>query len=163
MKQKTNYEISKNNENENESTEIAIYNTELIGNLIKKYSKAKQINSKNLYLTKNDLKKIKNNITINEAKIKNNETIFIFEGNENEENRNNNKEKEEIKFEINYQDKIYSLNGFKNDIFSDCIKSFIEEKEVKDCFFIYKGEIIDNNKTLFELNIKNGDILKVGN
>ena len=89
--QKLNYEISK--DNENECTEIEIYNTELIDNLIKKYSKVKQIKSKNLYLTKKDLKKIKNNITISEAKIKNNEIIFIIEGNENEEKGNNNGEK----------------------------------------------------------------------
>ena len=164
MEQKINYEISKdNNENENEVTEIEIYNTELIANLIKKYCKKKQIKSKNLYLTKNDFKKLKYNITINEAKIKNNETLFIFEANENEENGNNSKEKEEIKFEINYQDKNYSLIGFKKDKFSECIKSFIEEKDGNDFLFICKGEILDKNKTLEELNILNGDIIEVGN
>ena len=127
-----------------------------------KYCKVKQIKSKNLYLTKNDLKRLKINLTINEAKIKNKEIIFIFEENENKENRNNTEEKEKIKFEINYQDKNYSINGFKNDKFLDCIKSFNEEKEGEDCLFIHKGEIIDKDKTLDELNIKNGDIIKVG-
>lgn len=161
LEQKINYEISK--DNENEATEIEIYNTELISTLIKKYCTAKLIKSKNLYLTKNDLKKIKNNISINEAKIKNNETIFIFEGNENKENGKNNDEKEEIKFEISYQDNNYSIIGFKNFKFSDCIKSFIKEKDGEDFIFIYKEEIIDKNKTLDELNIKNGDIIKVEN
>ena len=160
MEKKINYEISK--DNDNEITEIEIYNTDLISNLIKKYCKVKQIKSKNLYLTKNDLKRLKINLTLNEAKIKNKEIIFIFEENENKENRNNTEEKEKIKFEINYQDKNYSINGFKNDKFLDCIKSFNEEKEGEDCLFIHKGEIIDKDKTLDELNIKNGDIIKVG-
>ena len=160
MEKKINYEISK--DNDNEITEIEIYNTDLISNLIKKYCKVKQIKSKNLYLTKNDLKRLKINLTINEAKIKNKEIIFIFEENKNKENRNNTEEKEKIKFEINYQDKNYSINGFKNDKFLDCIKSFNEEKEGEDCLFIHKGEIIDKDKTLDELNIKNGDIIKVG-
>ena len=160
MEKKINYEISK--DNDNEITEIEIYNTDLISNLIKEYCKVKQIKSKNLYLTKNDLKRLKINLTLNEAKIKNKEIIFIFEENENKENRNNTEEKEKIKFEINYQDKNYSINGFKNDKFLDCIKSFNEEKEGEDCLFIHKGEIIDKDKTLDELNIKNGDIIKVG-
>ena len=160
MEKKINYEISK--DNDNEITEIEIYNTDLISNLIKEYCKVKQIKSKNLYLTKNDLKRLKINLTLNEAKIKNKEIIFIFEEKENKENRNNTEEKEKIKFEINYQDKNYSINGFKNDKFLDCIKSFNEEKEGEDCLFIHKGEIIDKDKTLDELNIKNGDIIKVG-
>lgn len=159
-------EISKENENENELTQIEIYNTQTIGNLIKKYCNNKKIKSNNnLYITKKDLKKIKNNLTINEAKIQNNETIYIFEDNNNKNNDKNNEndnENNEIIFNINYEGKNYSFSGFKDNTFLDCIKSFIEENEEKKFFFIFNENIIDKNKTLNELNIKNGNVIRVG-
>ena len=114
-----------------------------------------------MYLTKNDLKKINNKITINEAKIENNETVYIFEEKKDKDNYNDNKENGEIIFNINYQDKNYSINAFKNDIFLDCIKSFNEENEGNDFLFIYNDKIVDKNKSLDELNIQNGDTIKV--
>lgn len=86
MEKIINYEISKNNEKE--ETEIEIYNNELIENLIKKYYNIKKLESKNAFLTKKNLEKINNNLTINQAKIENNETIYIFEDDEKEENNN---------------------------------------------------------------------------
>ena len=86
MEKIINYEISKNNEKE--ETEIEIYNNELIENLIKKYYNIKKLESKNAFLTKKNLEKINNNLTINQAKIENNETIYIFEDDEKEENKN---------------------------------------------------------------------------
>ena len=58
-------------------------NSESIGNLISKYCNQK-MKSKNLYLMKKDLKKLRKNITINDAKIENNETILICEEKKNE-------------------------------------------------------------------------------
>lgn len=80
--QKIKSEISNNDESE--VTEMEIYNTQTIGNLIKQYCNKKEIKIDNLYLTKKDLKKINNNLTIIQAKIENNETVFIFNGSENE-------------------------------------------------------------------------------
>ena len=92
LEQIINYEISKNNENE--TTEIEIYNDELIENLLKKYCNIKKIKTKNVYLTKKNFQKIKNKLKINQAKIENNETIFFFEQEENEDNKNNQQDNE---------------------------------------------------------------------
>ena len=43
----------------------------------------------------------------------------------------------------------------------DCIKSFNEEYEGNDFLFIYNDKIVDKNKSLGELNIQNGDTVKV--
>ena len=156
-------------ENETESTEIEIYNTETIGNLIKTYCNNKKIKvSNNLYLEKKNLKKIKNNLTINEAKIENNETLYILEKNNSDKSDNNNSNDDneyndnEIFFNINYEGKNYSFSGFEDNTFINCIKSFIEEKGEKNFFFIFNGNIIDKNKTLNELKIKNEDVIRIG-
>lgn len=44
----------------------------------------------------------------------------------------------------------------------DCIQSFIDETKGKSFLFIYNDNILDKNKSLEELNIKNGDEVKVG-
>ena len=95
LEEKINYDIYKNNENE--GLEIEIYNTETIGNLLKKYCSKKKIKDNNLYLMKKDLKKLKNNLTLSQAGIVNNETIFLFQTNTN----NNNDKNDEINFNIN--------------------------------------------------------------
>jgi len=159
LEQKLMSENSKDNENENDITEIEIYNTDTIRDLIKKYCEIKKITSNNLYLTKKDSKKIKNNLTINQAKIENNETLYIVEGNENDTNID---EEKEIKFNINYQGKSYSISGFKNDLLLDCVESVIKDNVEKNLFFIYCDKIIDKNKSLEELNIKNGSVVKFG-
>lgn len=83
LKQMINTEISKNNENE--ETEIEIYNNETIENLIEKYCNSKKVKKDNLLLMNKDLKYLKKNITIRDAKINNNETVFIFEDNQNKD------------------------------------------------------------------------------
>lgn len=150
--------FSQQNENEKE-TDIEIYNTESIENLIKKFCIIKKISNKNLYITKKDLKKIKNDKTINQAKISNNETMFIFEKKEKEKNSDN----KEINFNINYLGENFTFKCSKDDIFSECIKSFIEKKgEKKNFLYIFNGNIIDKNKSLDNLEIKNGSVVRIG-
>lgn len=156
LEEKINNETYKNNEND--LVEIEVYDTETIGNLIKKYCDIKKIKDNNLYIMKKDLKKIENDLTLNQAKIINNETIFLFNKFANE----NDDKSDEINFIINYQNQKYSISGWKNDTFSECMQSFIEDKKGKSFLFIYKDNIIDKNKTIDELNIKNGDEIKVG-
>ena len=43
----------------------------------------------------------------------------------------------------------------------DCIKSFNEENEGNDFLFIYNDKTLDKNKSLNELNIQQGDTIKV--
>ena len=152
--------INKTNKNKNEDineTEIEINNTESIANLIKSFCKTKKIEKNNFYLTKKDSKKIYKNLTIKEAKIGDNETLFIFEGNEKDNEDNN-----QIKFYVNYLGKNYPCNGSKENIFSDCIKSFIEENGDNKFIFIFNEKIINKGKSLSELNIENGNVVKVG-
>ena len=157
LEQKLIYENTK--DNDNIATNIEIYNNETIENLIKKYCKLKKIKSNKLYITKKDFKKINKNLTINQAKIEKNETIYIFEN----ENKNNIYDEDgEIIFNINFHEKNYSLSGFKNDKFSDCAKSFIDEIGEKNILFISNEKVIDTNKSLKDLNIKNGDNVAVG-
>lgn len=144
-------------ENENEITEIEIYNTDKIRNLIKKYCDNKKLNPNNVFISKKDLKKIKSDLTINQAKIENNETIFIIEGNEYNSNID---EENEITFNINCQGKSYSLSGNKNDLFLDCIEPFIKDNIEQNYIFIVDNKIIDKNKSLEELNIKSGSVVK---
>jgi hypothetical protein len=156
--EKTKSEISK--ENEAESTEIEIYNTETVGNLIKKYCNNKKIKESNsLYLAKKDMKKINDNLTIYEAKIKNNETVYVYKENNNDSEDN---ERNEIFFNINYEGKNFSFSGFQENTFIDCIKSFIKENGDKNFFFILNGKIIDEKKSLNELNVKNEDVIRIG-
>ena len=152
--------INKANKNTNvdiSETEIEINNTESIANLIKSFCKTKKIEKNNFYLTKKDSKKIGNNLTIKEAKIGDNETLFIFEGNK-EDNENNN----QIKFYVNYLGENYPCSGSKESIFSDCIKSFIEENGDNKFIFIFNEKIINKNKSLNELKIENGNVVKIG-
>ena len=121
-------------------------------------------------MAKKDLKKIKNNLTINEAKIENNETLYILEKNNNDKSDNNNNDSSdnneyndnEIFFNIKKKKKNYSFSGFEDNTFINCIKSFIKEKGEKNFFFILNGNIIDKNKTLNELKIKNEDVIRIG-
>ena len=63
-----------------EETNLEIEKTEQIKNLIKLYCKIKGISyNDDLYLTKIDLNKIDENLTINESNITKNETLYIFE------------------------------------------------------------------------------------
>ena len=148
---------NKNEDLKDSETEIEINNRELISNLIKSYCKTKKIEKNNFYLTKKDSKKIGNNLTIKEAKIGDNETLFIFEGNK-EDNENNN----QIKFYVNYLGENYPCSGSKESIFSDCIKSFIEENGDNKFIFIFNEKIINKNKSLNELKIENGNVVKIG-
>ena len=91
LEQKIRTDISKNNENEDTEIEIGI--SETIENLIKKYCNIKQIQKANLCLMKKDLKNVNSNLTISQANIENNETIFIYEGNENKIDNKINEEK----------------------------------------------------------------------
>ena len=91
LEQKIKSDISKNNENEDTEIEIGI--PETIENLIKKYCNIKQIKKSNLCLMTKDLKNINSNLTINQANIENNETIFIYEENENKIDSKINEEK----------------------------------------------------------------------
>ena len=60
--------------------ETNLEKTEQIKNLIKLYCKIKGISyNDGLYLTKIDLNKIDENLTINESNITKNETLYIFE------------------------------------------------------------------------------------
>ena len=60
---------------------------------------------------------------------------------------------------MNYQGKNISLSGNKNDIFLDCVEPFIKDNIEKKFFFIIDNKIIDKNKSLEDLNIKNGSIV----
>ena len=128
----TNSENSKNVDDKNESlattVEINIYET--ITNLIKKYCEITKKQGQKLYLTKSDYKKLKNNLTIEESTIKNNDTLYIFKeklntDKEKEENKIINKD--EITFKLRYQNNKYTFSGKKTDLFVNCIKSCFEE------------------------------------
>ena len=108
-------------------------------------------------MTKKDHKKIGKNLTLKEAKISDNETLFIFEGNE-EDNEDNN----QIKFYVNYLGKNYPCSGSKDKKFSDCIKSFIEENGDNKFIFIFNEKIINKGKSLSDLKIENENVVKVG-
>ena len=153
--------INKTNNNEDmeeNETEIEINNKESIANLIKSYCKTKKIEKNNFYLTKKDSKKICKNLTLKEAKIGDNEILFIFEGNEEDNEEDNN----QIKFYVNYLGKNYPCSGSMENKFSDCIKSFIEENGDNKFFFIFNEKIINKGKSLSEINIENGNVVKVG-
>ena len=63
-----------------EETDLEIEKTEQIKNLIKLYCKKTGISyNDGLYITKIDLNKIDENLTINETNIMKNETLYIFE------------------------------------------------------------------------------------
>ena len=105
------------------------------------------------------MKKINNNLTIYEAKIKNNEKVYVLKENHNDSEDN---ERNEIFFNINYEGKNFSFSGFQENTFIDCIKPFIKENGDKNFFFILNGKIIDEKKSLNELNIKNEDVIRIG-
>ena len=152
--------LDKKNKNEDikeSGTEIEISDTESIADLIKRFCKTKKIEKNNFYLTKKDSKKIDNNLTLKEAKIDDNETLFIWEGNE-KDNQENNK----IKFYVNYLGKNYPCSGSNENIFSECINSFIEENNDNKFIFIFNEKIINKDKSLGELKIQNENVIKVG-
>jgi hypothetical protein len=161
----TNSENSKivddNNESLATTIEINIYET--INNLIKKYCEITKKEGQKLYLTKSDYKKLKNNLTIEESAIKNNDTLYIFkEKNNIDKDKEENKiiNKDEITFKLRYQNNKYTFNGKKTDLFVNCIKSFFEEFPNKTFTFILVESILQINKSLEELNIKNGSVIR---
>lgn len=156
LEQKLKYDDPK--DNDYEITDIEIPSDETIGNLIKKYCEIKKLESNNKYIMKKNFQILKNSLTISQAKLENNETIYIFE----DEEKDNHEEDKEIIFNINFKDKNYSLSGFKFNIFSDCAKDLIDEIGEKNILFISNERVIDTNKSLKDLNIKNGDNIVVG-
>ena len=77
----------------NDETQIEIDNKDYVKTIIKLYCESKEESESNeLYLTKKDLNKLDENLTVNEAKINDNETLYIFE-------------EDKIEFIINYNDK----------------------------------------------------------
>ena len=129
-------------------TEIEIDKTELIKDIIKLYCETKSLsNPEDFYLTKINLNHLDENITAKEAKILNNQTLYIFEG-------------KRIEFIINYQERDFEMKGFDNLKFEDCIKSFLDENGNDNFVFSLNGENIEISKELNQLGIKNDDVIK---
>ena len=132
----------------NDETQIEIDNKDYVKTIIKLYCESKEESESNeLYLAKKDLNKLDENLTVNEAKINNNETLYIFE-------------EDKIEFIINYNDKDFKINGNSKMTFDESIKSFIEENGNKNFVFNLNGEAIDTKEELNKLGIKNGDVIK---
>ena len=132
----------------NDETQIEIDNKDYVKTIIKLYCESKEESESNeLYLTKKDLNKLDENLTVNEAKINNNETLYIFE-------------EDKIEFIINYNDKDFQISGNSKMTFDESIKSFIEENGNKNFVFNLNGEAIDTKEELNKLGIKNGDVIK---
>ena len=132
----------------NDETQIEIDNKDYVKTIIKLYCESKEESESNeLYLTKKDLNKLDENLTVNEAKINNNETLYIFE-------------EDKIEFIINYNDKDFKISGNSKMTFDESIKSFIEENGNKNFAFNLNGEAIDIKEELNKLGIKNGDVIK---
>lgn len=129
-------------------TEIELDKSEQIKDIIKLYCEEKGLsNPEDYYLTKSDLNKLEENKTIKEAKICDNQTLYIFERNK-------------IEFIINYQQKKFKIEGNSDTKFEECIKSFIEEKGENNFIFSLNGKNIEISKELNQLGIKNGDEIK---
>ena len=123
----------------NDETQIEIDNKDYVKTIIKLYCESKEESESNeLYLTKKDF---------NEAKINDNETLYIFE-------------EDKIEFIINYNDKDFKISGNSKMTFDESIKSFIEENGNKNFVFNLNGEAIDIKEELNKLGIKNGDVIK---
>ena len=132
----------------NDETQIKIDNKDYVKTIIKLYCESKEESESNeLYLTKKDLNKLDENLTVNEAKINDNETLYIFE-------------EDKIEFIINYNDKDFKISGNSKMTFDESIKSFIEENGNKNFVFNLNGEAIDIKEELNKLGIKNGDVIK---
>lgn len=132
----------------NDETQIEIDNKDYVKTIIKLYCESKEESESNeLYLAKKDLNKLDENLTVNEAKINNNETLYIFE-------------EDKIEFIINYNDKDFQISGNSKMTFDESIKSFIEENGNKNFVFNLNGEAIDTKEELNKLGIKNGDVIK---
>ena len=132
----------------NDETQIEIDNKDYVKTIIKLYCESKEESESNeLYLAKKDLNKLDENLTVNEAKINNNETLYIFE-------------EDKIEFIINYNDKDFQISGNSKMTFDESIKSFIEENGNKNFVFNLNGEAIDIKEELNKLGIKNGDVIK---
>lgn len=132
----------------NDETQIKIDNKDYVKTIIKLYCESKEESESNeLYLTKKDLNKLDENLTVNEAKINDNETLYIFE-------------EDKIEFIINYNDKDFKISGNSKMTFDESIKSFIEENGNKNFVFNLNGEAIDTKEELNKLGIKNGDVIK---
>ena len=132
----------------NDETQIEIDNKDYVKTIIKLYCESKEESESNeLYLTKKDLNKLDENLTVNEAKINDNETLYIFK-------------EDKIEFIINYNDKDFKISGNSKMTFDESIKSFIEENGNKNFVFNLNGEAIDIKEELNKLGIKNGDVIK---
>ena len=132
----------------NDETQIKIDNKDYVKTIIKLYCESKEESESNeLYLTKKDLNKLDENLTVNEAKINDNETLYIFE-------------EDKIEFIINYNDKDFKISGNSKMTFDESIKSFIEENGNKNFVFNLNGEAIDIKEELNKLGIKSGDVIK---
>lgn len=132
----------------NDETQIEIDNKDYVKTIIKLYCESKEESESNeLYLAKKDLNKLDENLTVNEAKINNNETLYIFE-------------EDKIEFIINYNDKDFQISGNSKMTFDESIKSFIEENGNKNFVFNLNGEEINTKEELNKLGIKNGDVIK---
>lgn len=128
--------------------EIEIDKTEQVKNIIKIYCEKKGLsNPEDYYLTKIDLNKLDENITIKEAKILNNASLYIFIGNK-------------IEFIINYQEKDFNIKGIAHMKFEECVKSFINKNANNNFIFSLNGKTIEINKELNQIGIKNGDVIK---
>lgn len=131
-------------------TELKLDKNDQVKKIIELYCELNRLaknNNNNYYLTKIDLNKLDENITIKEAKILNNQTLYIFEGNK-------------IEFIINYKEKEFQIKGNDKMKFEECIKSFINENGNENLFFSLNGEQIDISKELNQLGIKNNDVVK---
>jgi len=161
-------------DNDNKPIEVEIFKHDSIENLIGKYC-CEKMNSKKLYLMKKDLKKINNNSSINEAKIENNEIIYICKEESEEDNKlkiielNNKKQKilesqkkmkEEKSQNLSISEKEKKINQTLENMcnYGNIIK---EEKKINPQKFITKKEALqlNENDELFYLGLM-ADILE---
>ena len=146
-------------DNDNKPIEVEIFKQDSIENLIGKYC-CEKMNSKKLYLMKKDLKKINKNSSINEAKIENNEIIYICKENSEEDKKLKIKElndkkikilesekkmKEEKSQNLSISDKEKKINKTLENMcnYGNIIK---EEKKLNPQKFITKKETLQLNE-----------------
>ena len=108
-----------------DETEIEIEKTEQVKDIIKLYCETKGIEySENLYLSKLDLNKLDENLTIKELNLSNNQTLYIFE-------------EDKIDFIINYDDNDFKIKGINNMTFhavssDELLKAIKSSEPVKE-------------------------------
>ena len=129
-------------DNDNKPIEVEIFKQDSIENLIGKYC-CEKMNSKKLYLMKKDLKKINKNSSINEAKIENNEIIYICKENSEEDKKLKIKELNDKKMKILESEKQMKEEKSQNLSISD--KEKINKTLENMCNY---GNIIKEEKKL---------------